>query len=632
MDQISKKTIVDIFWQRVKSEPERPAILRKIDGAYNQIIWREHGRIVELIAGGLLNLGVKSGDKVAIMSQTRAEWVWADFGILSCGAVTVPIYPTLAQAEANFLLTHSDAVGIFVENRPQLVKILSAKVLPPNLRFIVLIDGELDRVHDKLRLLSFDDISADGEVYLKAHPDELPNRVKSVQPESLATIIYTSGTTGVPKGGMLLHSNIYSVCDSIADTKMLNANDLMLSFLPLSHVYERVGTEFLGVYEGLPVAFAESMDTVPQNMVEVKPTIIFGVPRFFEKAYQRIQLEIRHLPKPQQYLIRWALGLGKRALKYRQSIGTVGDTAAHSSIVDHIYDTELRVADRLVFSKIRRRFGGRIRAMISGAAPLSTEVQSFFEIIGLPILEGYGLTETSAPVFLNIPTAKRFGAVGKALPGVSAKIAEDGEIMLKGPGLFCGYYKNEAATKEAFIDGWFLTGDIGEIDSDGFYKIKDRKKDIIITAGGKHVAPQYLEGLFKGDQLISHVVVYGDRRKFISALVTLNKEGLKAFAQANQIGSEDYEELCKNPLVIETVSKTIDEKNADLSSFERIRKFTILSHDLSIESDELTPTLKVKRKEVIQRYKEILDGFYHAEDLEIEDGHASSSLDKASAN
>lgn len=623
MNEPTKKTLVDIFWQRVKNEPERPAIMRKVDGAYKQVIWREHGRIVELIAGGLLNLGVKPNEQVAIISQTRAEWTWVDFAIMSCGAATVPIYPTLAQVEANYLLTHSDAVGIFVENRPQLVKILAARALPPNLRFIVLIEGELDRVHDKLRLLSFADILEDGEVYLKAHPDELPKRISSIMPEQFATIVYTSGTTGIPKGAMLLHSNIYAVCKAIADAERFNENDLMLSFLPLSHVYERICTELFAVYKGIAVAFAESMDTVPQNMVEVKPTLLTGVPRFFEKAYQRIQLEIRNLPKPQQYLIRWALSLGKRAFKYRQSLNNGANSQHANSIVDHIYDTELRVADRLVFSKIRRRFGGRIRAMGSGAAPLSEEVQNFFQVIGLPILEGYGLTETAAPAFCNVLADNRFGTVGRALPGVIAKIADDGEIMLKGPTIFSGYYKNDQATREAFVDGWFLTGDIGEIDADGFLRIKDRKKDIIISAGGKHIAPQYLENLFKGDSLISHVVVYGDRRKFISALVTLNKDGLISFAQSNQIAGKDYAQLTREPLVIEAVSKTIDEKNASLANFERIRKFTILPQDLSIEADELTPTLKVKRKIVTDRYKEVLDSFYPAEDLEIEDGHAA---------
>ncbi len=611
---MSKETLIDIFWQRVKNQPEAPAIMRKVDEAYRQVIWREHGRIVELIAGGLLNLGVSSGETVAIMSQTRVEWGWEDIAILSCGAITVPIYPTLAQAEVNYLLNHSDAVGIIVENQAQLVKVLSAPTLPPKLRFITLIEGELDRTHDKLRLLSFADILADGEVYLKAHPEVLPKRIEELDPKQIATIVYTSGTTGIPKGAMLLHSNLYAVCKAIDETGPFLDNDLMLSFLPLSHVFERISGHFYPIYRGITVAYAESIDHVPQNMVEVKPTVMIGVPRFFEKAYQRIQLEIRHLPKAQQYLIRWALSLGKRAFKYRRTFN------GNNSIVNHIYDTELRVADRLVFSKIRRRFGGRLRCMVSGAAPLSDEVQAFFEIIGLPIVEGYGLTETAAPAFCNKPGDNHFGTVGTALPGVQVKLAEDGEIMLKGPTIFAGYYKNEEATQEAFRDGWFCTGDIGEIDSQGFLKIKDRKKDIIITAGGKHIAPQFLENLFKGDPLIGHVLIYGDRRKFISALITLNKDHAVSFAKANGISYTDYAELSRNRLIGERISRTVDEKNSILANFERIKKFTILPEDFTIENNELTPTLKVKRKTIIEKYKQVLDGFYPPEDIEIENG------------
>lgn len=608
--KLAKNTLIDIFWQRVNNQPEQAAIMRKIDGTYRQIIWREHGRTVELIAGGLLNLGLQAGEKVAIMSTTRAEWAWADLAIISCGSVTVPVYPTLSQAEVNYLLTHSDAVGIFVENRPQLIKVLAAPHLPAHLRFIVLIEGELECPHDKLRLLTFKDVLADGEVYLKAHSQALLNRLQEISAEKLATIVYTSGTTGVPKGAMLLHSNLYEVCKAISDTGPFNDDDLMLSFLPLSHVFERVSGHFFPIYRGIPVAYAESIDNVPQNMVEVRPTIMIGVPRFFEKAYQRIQLEIRNLPKAQQFLIRWALSLGKRAFKYHR--------AFKNSIVDHIYDTELRVADRLVFSKIRRRFGGRLRCMVAGAAPLSEEVQTFFQVIGLPIVEGYGLTETAAPAFCNVPATNRFGTVGRPFPNVQVKIAEDGEIMLKGPTIFAGYYKNEQATKDAFKDGWFLTGDIGELDPDGFLKIKDRKKDIIITAGGKHIAPQFIENLFKGDPLISHVLTYGDRRKYITALVTLNKDHTIAFAKANGIEYKDYSELCKNRLIAERVSKTIDDKNTLLATFERIKKFTILPEDFSLENNELTPTLKIKRKIIFERYKPVLDSFYDAVDLEIE--------------
>ena len=431
------------------------------------VIWREHGRVVELIAGGLLKL-MQPGDNVAIMSQSRPQWTWADVAILSCGGATVPIYPTLALPEVQYLVKHSDAVGVFVENERQARKILDAPELPARLKFIVVIEGNLTGVDPRVKCLTWDDLLKDGEVHLLANPQELSNRIKLVTPDTMASIVYTSGTTGVPKGVILTHDNIHSVCAAMSELVGFEPDDLSLSFLPLSHVYERVGGQFLAIYQGLTMAYAESMENVPRNLVEVKPTVLNGVPRFYEKAYQRIQAEIRNLPQAQQYLIRWALALGKRAAKY-------GARSGNEDLMRQFYKGELRVADRLVFSRIRKRFGGRLRIMVSGAAPLSDEVQSFFNTIGLTIVEGYGLTETSAPVACNTPESNRPGSVGKPLPGIEVKIAPDGEILVRGASIFPGYYKNPSATDDALHDGWFSTGDIGEIDSDGYLHITDRK-------------------------------------------------------------------------------------------------------------------------------------------------------------
>jgi long-chain acyl-CoA synthetase len=420
---------------------------------------------------------------------------------------------------------------------------------------------------------------------------------------------------------MLLHSNIMAVCEAMHVLVGLNENDLALSFLPLSHVYERVGGQFISIYEGLVVAFAESIEQVPKNMVEVRPTVLNGVPRFYEKAYQRIQVEIRKLPKPQQYLIRWAMALGKRALRYKKAAQVKNE----DHIVNQILKAELRVADRLVFSRIRRRFGGRLRVMVSGAAPLSPNVQEFFEIIGLNIVEGYGLTETSAPVACNVPEDNHPGTVGKPVPGVEVRIAEDGEIIVKGPSIFAGYYKNEEATKAALSDGWFSTGDIGEIDASGRLKIKDRKKDIIITSNGKHVAPQYIENLFKGENLISHILVYGDRRKFVSALITLNRDGLRSFAETNGLPVNDLDKLTQHPKVRDEVEAVVKRKNEPLANFERIKKFVILEHDFTVENDELTPTFKVKRKVITEKYQALLDSCYESDDVEVGGGVPETS-------
>ncbi len=607
-----KETLVDVFWQRVSTNPEKTAIMHKVDGAYQRTIWREHGRIVELLAGGLLKAGINKGDKVAIMCQTRAEWTWADLAILSVAAASVPIYPTLAPQEVGYLLQNSEAKAVFVENISQLNKILALSEIPTNLRLAILITGEPGRPDPRLPCLSWQDLLKDGEVHLLANANLLNDRIQSIRESDLASIVYTSGTTGIPKGAMLLHSTIYAVCQAVKTAVAVSSDDVMLSFLPLSHVYERVGGQFFGIFANMIVAYAESIEKVPQNMVEVRPTIINGVPRFYEKAYQRIQAEIRRLAQPQQYLIRWALSLGKRAAQYNEA------QQSEKHLAQQIYRAELRVADRLVFSRIRRRFGGRLRIMVSGAAPLSADVHLFFETIGLHIFEGYGLTETAAPAASNIPNDNKPGTVGKPLPGVQIRIAEDGEIMVKGKSVFAGYYKNEEATRAAFVDGWFLTGDIGEFDEFGYLKIKDRKKDIIITAGGKHVAPQYIENLFKGNSLVSQILVYGDRRKFISALITLNKDSVVSMTKAKGISLDDYSALIRDNTVLAAVEAIVAEKNAQLASFEQIKRFKILENEFTVEADELTPTFKIKRKVVTERYKRVLDGFYAAEDLELE--------------
>lgn len=618
------KTIVDVFWRRVKETPEKPAIMHKVAGEYAKVIWREHGLTVELAMGGLAKLGVKKGENVAILSQPCPKWTWTDLATLSLGAVTVPIYPTLAIPEVEYLLKHSDAVGVLVEDTTQLGKVLALKETPEKLKFVVIFKGDAPPSRDNLRILKWEDLLKDGEIYNLAHKAELTAIRDNLSRTDLASIVYTSGTTGIPKGVMISHGNIMAVCEAVGERLEFRDTDLALSFLPLSHVYERVGGQFLSLYSGIPMAYAEAIETVPRNMVETHPTIINGVPRFYEKAYQRIQHEVKNLPKAQQILIRWAFNLNKKKPSRAPSLGS-GDKGADTekSIIKQLHTAELRAADRLVFSKIRRRFGGRLRMLVSGAAPLPSEVQEFFDTIGLTIVEGYGLTETCAPIACNTPNNNHPGTVGLPLSGVSVKIAPDGELLVKGPTVFQGYYKNDGATQEAFEEGWFKTGDIAEIDSQGYIRIKDRKKDIIITAGGKHVAPQYIENLFKGDQLISHCLVYGDRRKFISCLFTLHPEALKLLCEKHKL-TGSIEELIENPLVKQEVEAAVGRRNEVLANYEKIKRFALLPRDFSIEENELTPTFKVKRKLVTEKYKELLDALYPPEDLEIEKESAKS--------
>ncbi len=639
----SEKTIIDVFWRRVQSG-EKPAIYHKVQGTYAPVIWREHGRVVELAMGGLAKLGVVAGTHLSILSQPNPKWTWSDLATLSLGAVTIPIYPTLNAPEVDFLIQHSDSIGVFVENEFQLRKILDRPTLAPKLQFVVMLDGNAPPSSEKLRILKWDDLLKDGEVYLLSHKDLVQDSKKHITPDTVASIVYTSGTTGIPKGVMLSHHNIFAVCQAVDQRMHFSENDLALSFLPLSHVYERVGGQFLSIYGGVPMAYAEAIETVPRNMTETHPTIINGVPRFYEKAYQRIQSEVKNLPKAQQILINWAFGLNKKPPLVTPSNGSFsgevdsdgeierGSASAQvaakivrpsapdtkNAIIKQLHAAELRAADRLVFSKIRRRFGGRLRMLISGAAPLPPEVQRFFDTIGLNILEGYGLTETSAPLACNALETNRPGTVGKPLDGIEVKVAEDGELLVKGPSVFSTYYKNPEATREAFEDGWFKTGDIAAIDADGFIIIKDRKKDIIITAGGKHVAPQYIENLFKGEAFISHCLVYGDRRKFITCLLTLNQDMVKSVADRHKLSYKKVEELYQHPLIKEEVDAAVNRINQALATFERIKRYEILDNDFTVEEEELTPTFKVKRKFVTAKYQAVLDSMYPEEDLEIE--------------
>lgn len=611
-------TIVNVFWERSSAgNLDRPAILHKVDGAYRPVSWREHGRTVELVAAGLLSHGIEVGQRLAILCNTCPYWTWADIAILSVGAVTVPVYPTLNPPEVQYILKHCGAAALFVENSRQLAKVLAITPLPEALRLIIVMEGTVPQemaAPTGVTVIDWSELKASGQRLLQSQPQAIKDRLKGIHAEDLATIVYTSGTTGVPKGVMVTHRNIFYVCQTLSLNVGFHPDDVTLSFLPLSHIFERIGGQMIAIFEGLIMAYAESMDQVPQNLMEVRPTIMNAVPRFYEKAYNRIVGEIRKMPKAQQHMVRWALSLGKRAARQKAAASN-----GHHRVVDEIYRTELRIADRLVFSKIRKRFGGRLRFLVSGAAPLSGEVQQFFDTIGMPIVEGYGLTETAAPVSCNKPNDIRRGTVGVPLPGLDVKIAEDGEIMVKGPSIFQGYYNDEAATKEAFKDGYFLTGDIGTFDKDGYLRILDRKKDLIITAGGKHVAPQFLESLFVGERLISRVLVYGDRRKYITALITLNPDGLEAFAKLNHITHSSEQELIHHPLVQAEVARLVKEKNEKLATFEQVKKYAVLDNDFSIEGNELTPTLKMRRKVIIERYKDQLDALYDQQDLLLEE-------------
>lgn len=609
-----KETVLNIFWERCRQNPYRVAVLQKQKGQFQPVTWHQCGEIVSEIAAGLLSLGLKAEDKAAIVSYTRAEWTWSDLAILSIRAISVPVYPTLKPNEMRFLLEHSDSKFIFLENRHQLHKLLEQEEISEALEYAILMEGEAPATEGKIHVLSWTQLRQLGAAYLQKYPHSVEEATAQLLPEQIATIVYTSGTTGVPKGAIITHGNIYFICRTLSVSVAFHPDDVALSFLPLSHIFERVSGQFLAIYDGFVLAYAESMDTVSVDMLAVRPTIMNAVPRFYEKVYSRVMAQIRSLARPQQILAKWAMSIGKRAAQAR------AEGLEPAQALSGMFRAELKLADRLVFSKVRQRLGGRLRFMSSGAAPLSVEIHNFFGAIGIPILEGYGLTETTAPVSCNRLGDIKIGSVGKPLNGVQVAIAEDGEIMVKGPNVFAGYYKNPEATAEAFRDGWFLTGDIGELDKDGFLSIKDRKKDIIITAGGKHIAPQYIENRLAGKGIISRLLVYGDRRKYITALVTLNHDALRAFARVHGQSHIEVEKFQLHPSVYNEVDRLIQEVNRELASFEQIKRFLILEEDFTVEADELTPTLKLKRKFVIEKYRKLLDSMYDAEEVSIETG------------
>ena len=551
----------------------------KKKGQYQPVSWEQARVEIEEIALGLLDLGVQPGDRVAIFSENRPEWAIADLGILSAGAVTVPIYATLTGQEAEYILRHSGARVLFVSTPEMMGKVIH---LQKELDLkIVLFDAHY-RVSGP-RVWWFGELLGLGNTASAQQREDLARQIRQGNPEDPASIIYTSGTTGDPKGVVLTHANFLSNCEGVRQVIPIGEEDLLLSFLPLSHVFERMAGYYFVLSVGGAIAYAENLETVPQNLLEARPTVITGVPRFYEKTHDRILEAVRSAPPLKRALFHWALRAGSKN----------------------------RIADRLVFSKLRARLGGRIRFCVSGGAPLPKPIAEFFYAAGILILEGYGLTETSPVITCNRMDRFRFGTVGLAIPGVEVRIAADGEILTRGPHVMRGYYQNPAATAEVIdAEGWFHTGDVGQLDPDGFLSITDRKKDLIKTSGGKMVAPQNLEAALKADPLITDCVVIGDGRKYLTALVVPHLEKLQEFARGKEISARSARDLVENGQVHALVWERVDRVNRSLASFERIKKIALLPEPFSLGSGELTPTLKVKRRVVSERYADQIEELY----------------------
>jgi long-chain acyl-CoA synthetase len=581
-------TLSKAFWRSVEQHGEKPALLVKREKQYRPITYTELGRRVYAFARALHELGVRKGDRVAILAENCPEWAITDWATLCLGAITVPIYPTLTAPQVGEILRDSEPKVLVVSDKKQRRKACEAVEgtgLNPQMICIEPDSGSETPSFEQM-------LNQPGALT----ESELRALVDASQPDDIITFIYTSGTTGEPKGAMLTHRNLISNIEAVLELIDWRPDDVFLSFLPLSHVFERMGGHFLPIYAGLTIAYAESLFTLANDMVEVKPTLMLGVPRFYASVMDRILASVRQMPPLRQKLFYRMLEVGK---VYAQC-WRVGRSAPLGVRLQHA------VLDKLVAAKIRERVGGRLRYFISGGAALPKEVAEFFHAFGILIIEGYGLTETSPVLTVNPPRAPRFGSVGKPIRGVEIKIAEDGEILARGPNIMLGYYKKPEATAAAIDpDGWFHTGDVGRIDADGYLYITDRKKDILVLANGKNVAPQPIENLLKQSELVQEAVVYGDGMSAPVALIVPNIDALRAFAK--QAGIEaDGDALLNHDAIQKRFRQELERVNRELADFQRLKGFRLISKPFSIETGELTPTLKVKRRVVAEKYAHLL--------------------------
>jgi long-chain acyl-CoA synthetase len=588
------QNLISLVDRQVRENGALPAVKHKRDGRWQDVSWAELAERARNVSDGLAALGVRPGDRVAVIGETNLEWMIADLGILGAGAITATIYQSNQPEECRYIVENSGARLVFCDSAAQVAKLRAVKDRLPALEGIVRAQGAAADGFER----TLADLEKLGREWRKANPRAHEDRVARLGPEDVATLIYTSGTTGNPKGVVLTHGNWAYEAAAVEAIDVIASGDVILLFLPMAHSFAKV-IQAAWLATGCSCAFVESMEKIMDNASEVRPTVMPAVPRIFEKAYNTVVSKGYASPGLKGRLFRLAM----ESFDLYAEARSAGRT--YSSL-------GLLVGRKLVFPKLRaaldERFGGRMRFFVSGGAPLSPKIAWFFDTLGFTILEGYGLSETSAASFVNRPGQNKIGTVGPPIPGTEVRIAEDGEILIRGPGVMKGYWNNPAATAETLKDGWLLTGDIGHLDGEHL-KITDRKKDIIVTAGGKNVAPQNLENELKtSEPLVSQVMVHGDKRRFLSAIVTLNEEAARKFAAEN--GAPASAPLHTDAAIVARVQRAIDAVNARQASYSTIKKFAIVPKDFSQETGELTPTLKVKRKVVTQKYQALLDGFY----------------------
>lgn len=592
---MKKTTLIDAILDFPNRTSQPVAVQFKKQNRWEKKTWPEYYHDLSQFGSALLESGLKKGEKVAIMSSTRYEWSVADAGSLCCGAVVVPVYVNSTSAEIEYILNHSETKFLFIENDLGLRIWNQIRSQCPKVEKIILLEGRHARPEDSVTWIEFLEI---GRKALEKNPQFLIAQARSIKPTDDATLIYTSGTTGLPKGVLHTHTQIVSEISEAFSLCGVTHKDISLSFLPYAHVLGRVehwGHQWIG----FTMAYAESIDQIRNNLKEIQPTLLVSVPRIFEKIYSSIWTQMEN-QKIKEKVFEWALGVALR----------VGELKITRSKMPLNLLAEFIAADRLILSKVREAFGGKLRFCISGGAPISADVALFFHACGILILEGYGLTETTAAICVNTPFNYKFGSVGRPIGDVEIKIADDGEILVKSKKVMKEYYKDPQATSQHLHEGWFSTGDIGEILPGGDLKITDRKKDLIKTAGGKYVAPQKLENIVKTAPLISQVLIHGDQKKYIVALITVDRSQIERMAKEHSWSFDHWQDLTQKHEVYEAVRRIIAETNSQLASFETIKKFLVLPVEFTIEGGELTPSLKLKRKHLDQKYKKEIDSLY----------------------
>jgi long-chain acyl-CoA synthetase len=600
-------TLVAVF-ERVARAHSRPDTLNyKREGQWHSVSSDEMLLRARRIAAGLYSIGVRHGDRVALLSESRVEWTLTDAGCQFAGAIDVPIYPTLMPPQVRYILQDSGARVLVLNNHEKFVQLQGILKECQGLEHLVFFDEAGVGATDGLTLATLEER---GRALAEQQPDLVAGLARQTRPDELATIIYTSGTTGEPKGVMLTHANLASNLTDSAGHFSFGQADSALSVLPLSHVFERTAM-YMYLHHGMAVYFGESLDKIGPNLREVRPTIFVGVPRIFEKIYARVKEKSAAKGKLNAAMLNWAVAVGKEQARF---------TINHQKVPIWL-TLKHKLASLLVFAKWRDALGGRIRLLISGGAALPEELGYIYIGAGLPIVQGYGLTETSPVITAGVLEDNRIGTVGKPIKHVEIRIAADGEIEVRGPNVMRGYYNKPEATRAVFTeDGWFKTGDIGTIDADGFLRITDRKKELFKTSGGKYIAPQPIEQLIKGSRFVNQVVLIGNGRKFPAALIVPDWEQIESYVQLKGIKTRSRAELCRHPRIVDLFERQIAALTPDLAQFERVKKIALLENELTIEGDELTPTLKVKRRVIDEKYRDVVDRMYQ----EAEAAHQST--------